>query len=171
MTIRVANLRDIPALITLFPAVQSLHAKAEPSLFTKRPLPKLVATEFRKMMEDPKALLILAEDDVPCGYAYAKFVDRDEGWFWLAHRVCYISHVVVHRDMRRRGVARSLVSRLLTEASARGYDRIELDVWSFNQDAKSAFQKLGFAVFNERMQYIKKPPNKPVQRTGARARR
>jgi hypothetical protein len=114
MNIRSADLRDIPALIELFPAVQSLHATAEPALFTKTPLPEVVATEFRRMMEDSNALLLIAEDTTPCGYAYAKFIDRDDGWFSHAHRVFYISHVVVQSDMRRRGVARSLISRLLS---------------------------------------------------------
>ncbi len=62
MTIRIADLHDIPALIALFRTVQSLHATAEPTLFTKEPLPEVVATEFRKMMEDSNALLLLAED-------------------------------------------------------------------------------------------------------------
>ncbi len=160
MTIRIAESRDIPAIVELFPTVQSLHAIAEPTLFTKEPLPEVVAAEFKKMSEDSDALLLLAEDPTPCGYAYAKFVDREEGWFWHAHRVCYISHVAVRSDRRRRGVARSLILRLLSEASARGYSRIELDVWRFNQDAKIAFQQLGFEVFNERMEFRKREPNK-----------
>ncbi len=36
----------------------------------------------------------------------------------------------------------------MDKANSRGYERIDLDVWSFNQDAQAAFQKLGIEVYN-----------------------
>ena len=170
MKIRIADVGDIPALIALFRSVHSLHATAYPTLFRIEPLEEVVATKFKKMIEDSAALLVLAEDPAPCGYIFAQFIDQEESWFWHAHRICNISHVVVRSDRRRRGVAGSLISRTLSEASARGYARIELDVWSFNSDAKNAFQKLGFEVFNERMEFRKKEPNQTPEPTAAAGR-
>jgi ribosomal protein S18 acetylase RimI-like enzyme len=52
---------------------------------------------------------------------------------------------------RKKGVAQQLLAALVAEADRREWSRIELDVWSFNQAAQTAFRRLGFATFNERM--------------------
>lgn len=167
MTIRTADLRDIPELVVLFRTVHSLHATALPALFTKEPPAKAVEAEFKQMVEDPKAMVLLAEDPSPCGYIYAQFLEREDSWFWRAGRICNIGHVVVRSDRRRKGVARALISRILSEASAKGYTRVELDVWSFNQEARTAFQKLGFQVFNERLEFRRIEPDHATPPTAA----
>jgi diamine N-acetyltransferase len=152
MKIRPANLPDVEDLVSLNGHVQSIHAAAVPSLFLNQPLAFEVASAFRKMLEDPAAVLLVAEEKLPCGYLYAQFYDRPENWFRPAFRICNISHISVHPDARRKGVARRLIAAIVAEAEKRGFNRIELDVWSFNQDARAAFKQLGFQVFNERME-------------------
>jgi ribosomal protein S18 acetylase RimI-like enzyme len=151
LTIRRATLCDLAVLVELNPHVQSLHARACPELFRQDPPPEEVAAAFEIMVEDSSALWLLAEIDRPAGYLYAQFRERPESWARPALRVCNISHLAVHPDFRRLGVARGLVSAIVTEADTRGFARIELDVWSFNHGARAALQRLGFAVFNERM--------------------
>jgi ribosomal protein S18 acetylase RimI-like enzyme len=151
LTICRATRCDLAVLADLNNHVQSLHARACPALFRHDPPPEEVAAAFEKMVEDPSALWLLAKTDRPAGYLYAQFRERPESWARPALRVCNISHLVVHPDFRRLGVARRLLSDIVTEAGTRGFARIELDVWAFNHRARAAFKRLGFAVFNERM--------------------
>lgn len=150
-TIRRATRRDLSALAALNMHVQSLHARACPELFRHDPPPEEVVAAFENMIEEPSALWLLAETDRPAGYLYAQFRERPESWARPVFRVCNISHLVVHPDFRRLGVARRLLSAIVAEAETRGFARIELDVWAFNHRARAAFKRLGFAVFNERM--------------------
>lgn len=152
MKIRSAGLPDIETLITLNSFVQSLHASAIPLLFKDKPAAADIATAFQKMLSDPSAIWLLAEDEQPLGYLYAQFHEREENWFRPATRICNISHIVVSPHARRKGVAKNLIAALAQEANQRGFTRIELDVWSFNHEARAAFIKLGFHVFNERME-------------------
>ena len=151
MRIRRSTREDVPALVDLNTIVQSLHADALPALFRKDCPRAVVMDAFERMLDDPKALWLIAEDKEPCGYIYAEFRDREESWFRPAHRICNISHIAVRRDHRKAGVARALIEAVRKEADVRGYRRIELDVWSFNGKARKAFEHLGFRVFNERM--------------------
>jgi ribosomal protein S18 acetylase RimI-like enzyme len=150
MNIRPATPLDLEALVSLNHHVQSLHAAAHPALFRGNAPHEETIAAFRKMIEDPAALWLLAETNQPAGYLYAQFHDRPQTWFRPAHRICNISHVAVHPSHRRLGIARQLVAALIVEADARGFGRIELDVWSFNQEARATFDRLGFEVFNER---------------------
>jgi ribosomal protein S18 acetylase RimI-like enzyme len=152
MNIRSATISDIDALISLNAYVQSLHAGAVPSLFRTHVPADQIASAFHKMIEDPTAVWLIAEQEVPSGYLYAQFHDRPENWFRPAFRVCNISHIAVHPQSRRKGVARRMIAALVEEADKRGFGRIELDVWSFNQEARETFTRLGFQVFNERME-------------------
>jgi ribosomal protein S18 acetylase RimI-like enzyme len=157
MTIRRATTDDLAVLMDLNDHVQSLHAAALPLLFRSSPPAAEVAAAFKRMIEDPMAVWLIAEEGCACGYLYAQFRNREKNWARPAFGVCNISHVAVHPDFRRRGVARSLVETILAEAQQRGFARIELDVWSSNAEARAAFGQLGFAVFNERMEYLGHP--------------
>ena len=52
---------------------------------------------------------------------------------------------------RRRGIARALFNELKRESDARGVIGIDLDVWSFNKQARQFFASLGFRGMMERM--------------------
>lgn len=153
MQIRVATTEDVPQLARLNGAVQRIHAHAVPKLFRGDAPRELVEAGFRDMVDDPSAFWLIAEDPEPVGYLYATFRNREETWCRPANRICNIGHVSIEREHQRHGVGRALVERLFQEAASRGFERIELDVWSFNAEAKEAFAHLGFRVFNERMVY------------------
>jgi len=152
MNIRLATTLDIDALVSLTGYVQALHATAIPLLFRSQPPDAEVASAFHKMIEAPHSIWFIAEQEVPCGYLHAQFYDRPENWCRPATRVCNIEGIVVHPQARRKGIARNLISALKKEAEKRGVSRIELEVWSFNQEARAAYKRLGFQVFRERME-------------------
>ncbi len=155
MKIRRATVSDTDTLLELYQEVQGLHAEALPELFLGPSPGPAECAVFQKWVEDPAALWLLAEQDGALGYLYAQFHDVGETFFRPALRVCNISQLSVRPESRRKGVARRLVSSLVEEADKLGFDRIELEVWSFNRGARAAFARLGFEVLNERMQLRK----------------
>ena len=53
---------------------------------------------------------------------------------------------------RQRGVARTLVERVLASARAQGVRDVQLTCWSFNAEAQAAFEALGFRPMTVRYQ-------------------
>ena len=151
MIIRHATVTDLPALVALNRIVHAAHAAAVPGTFQQDPPDPVVAAAFKSALEAPSAYWLLAEDEQAAGFLSAEFRQRPETWYMIPHRVCYISGIVVLPQFRRQGIARALLAALQREASLRGVTRIELDVWSFNAEARSAFGKLGFRSVMERM--------------------
>lgn len=170
LKIRAAGMRDIDALVSLSGHVQSLHAAAHPSLFRSRPPADEVAEAFGKMLENPGGVWLVAEDEAMCGCLYAQFHDRQENWCRPAFRFCNISHIVVHPDARRKGVARRLIDAIIEEAEKRGVQRIELEVWSFNQPAREVFRRLGFQMLSERME-LTRPSKATLTQPASKASR
>jgi diamine N-acetyltransferase len=151
MKIRVATVSDIPALISLNRIVHRTHAAAFPETFRQNPSDQEVAHAFQAAIEAPSSYWLLAEDEKANAFLSADFRRRDESWCLVAHPVCYIAGIVVAPNCRRKGVARALLAELKLEAIVRGVNRIELDVWTFNHEAKQAFSSLGFHSVMERM--------------------
>jgi ribosomal protein S18 acetylase RimI-like enzyme len=151
MTIRHATRKDVASLVALNRHVQQLHAKAQPSLFVRRSTDAAMKSAFRRLLQTKDSLWLIAEERSPLGYLFAQLHRRPSSCFRHAQLTCNICHIAVSPAARRRGIARGLLNHLVKEAAARGCERIELDVWSFNHEAKAAFSRLGFKVFNERM--------------------
>jgi ribosomal protein S18 acetylase RimI-like enzyme len=151
--IRKASAADLEAIIELSAFVQRQHADALPDLFKVSTDSQQTKEKFRGFLADPASLTLLAEEKQPIGYLWAQFQNRPEGWTQFGMRLLYVQHIAVAPQFRRKGVGRSLLTRAVEIARQQGIKRVELDVWSFNSEARRFYAKHGFAVFNERMAF------------------
>jgi ribosomal protein S18 acetylase RimI-like enzyme len=98
--------------------------------------------------------------DIDSSASIARFLERNAGLSFVAHEndqlvgavLCghdgrrgYIDHLAVHSAFRRRGIARSLVSRCLFHLMRNGIRRWNLFVLEDNHDARSFWTHLGWA--------------------------
>ena len=159
MKIRQATLSDVPALVALNRIVHALHAAALPRRFRQDPPDQMVADAFKAAIEAPSSYWLLAEEEQAAAFLSAEFRERAETWYGIPHHVCYVGGIVVAPRYRRRGIARAMLDNLKREANSRGVTQIELDVWTFNDDARRAFTQLGFHPVMERMVLSENDPN------------
>jgi diamine N-acetyltransferase len=151
MRVRNATNTDLDALLALNAFVQQQHADALPQLFKIPTKSQQTRKAFRNFVSNPDNLVLLAEDAKPTGYLFAQFQNRPASSVRFNLQLLYIHHMVVAPKFRRRGIAALLLSAALNAARSRGIRRVELDVWSFNSEAKKIYAKHGFEVFNEKM--------------------
>jgi ribosomal protein S18 acetylase RimI-like enzyme len=157
LRIRPAAPSDLDALLALHQEVQALHATALPALFRRDSPAAAARAAFQRSLDDPAALWFVADDGSPRGYLFASLHEVPETWVQPAFRLCEINHLVVQTKSRRRGLARRLVSTLRDVARQRGFDRIGLEVWRFNLEARQAFAQLGFQPLSERLELPRRP--------------
>ena len=144
-TIRAAVPGDEARLAVLNGFVHDLHVANRPEYF-KPTRAEHVSAWFRSILQKPAALIWIAEEDgVPVGYVLALLHEREENPFRSARRWCEIDQIAVNDTRRRRGIARTLVQRVLAEVRRRGIRDVEMSSWSFNEAAHAAFRRLGFA--------------------------
>jgi ribosomal protein S18 acetylase RimI-like enzyme len=151
MKLRRATLSDVPVLVSLNRETQDMHAAAFPGRFRRDTPEASVASAFSAMIDAPSSYWLVAEVGPPVGFLSAEFCVREESWCSVSRRVCYLAAIIVAHEFRRRGIARALLGELKREAGVRGVTDIELDVWAFNESARTAFTKLGFRSLMERM--------------------
>jgi GNAT superfamily N-acetyltransferase len=139
-----ATARDHDTFVELDGVVPALHAAAHPDLFKRdvvlRPAGSPSSSRGR-------ASLWLAYDcDRAVGYLYTEHKHRAETRFQHAPPS---STSITSRA--RGGIGTALLQHARDLTRDLGVRRIELDVSSFNADARRLFASAGFRVFNEKL--------------------
>jgi ribosomal protein S18 acetylase RimI-like enzyme len=132
--------------------VQAIHAAALPRRFKPPGSNTFPPSEVKALLAKPESILLLAHcGSDPAGYAYAELVRRPETSSVYASEVTYLHHISVAESFRKQGVARSLIDALRKRGAEFGITALALDVWSFNEGARSFFRRYGLSTYNERM--------------------
>jgi ribosomal protein S18 acetylase RimI-like enzyme len=152
IVIRKAREPDTDALSSLNADVQAIHAAALPGRF-KPPGPDTFAPNaVAVLLGQPENLLLIAEvDGIAAGYAYAEIVHRPETPFYYSFDMIHLHHIGVRPAHRRQGVGRALLDALRAAANDAGIELVTLDVWTFNEGARTFFRRHGFAPYSERL--------------------
>ena len=139
MEIRNAVVNDLDDLIALNDQVQSPHISLFPDMF--RPTDALAVDRwFKQQMDDAATSVLLAfENNRAIAYLVLRMDKRDSHVFEHARRCAYIDQVCVAVEFRNRGIARALIEEAKRRAAGKGMTRLELDVWSRNEEARTAF--------------------------------
>ena len=91
--------------------------------------------------------LVALDDDKVAGYIGSQTsIDETD-----------VMNVAVHPDSRRRGIAESLIIRLVEELKKRGSHALMLEVRSSNAPAIALYEKLGFTQVGCRKNYYRNP--------------
>jgi ribosomal protein S18 acetylase RimI-like enzyme len=151
MTIRDAIADDLDALVELNGEVQGIHVCLFPDVFHETEQSALRAWFMDQMADPSTTILVGLEEERIVAYLLLRIFRRESHVFCRGRNWAYVDHVSVAADFRRRGFGRLLVGEAARRAKHQGISRLELDVWSDNKAAKSAFEALGFKTFNEKM--------------------
>ncbi|HYY92324.1 MAG TPA: GNAT family N-acetyltransferase, partial [Candidatus Dormibacteraeota bacterium] len=96
----------------------------------------------------PEGFWVAEEDGRIVGYAYGYFKDAPDSVLrkYGATRVAYLASMAVDPRYRGKGIASSLLARLLDEFQKAGADLVLVDCPAEATSAKSIYDKLGFQV-------------------------
>jgi ribosomal protein S18 acetylase RimI-like enzyme len=152
VAIRRATTIDAELLSALNVDVQTIHWSALPTRFKPPGADTFPPTAAATLLAKPDNLVFIAEfDSLPVGYAYAEVVHRAETPFSYADDIVYLHHISIRPSYRKQGVGRALMDAVRSIASERGITAFALDVWTFNEDARSFFRRQGFTPYIERL--------------------
>lgn len=151
MQIRFATHADAEQVNALRRQVNDLHAIGEPAIFRYGFQKELQDHLFTFLDEADKAVLVAESADGIVGFACLQFVDRPETAYAHPRRYLHVGEFGVDENHRRQGIGRALFASIRETAKKRGYGRIELDVWSFNESAMRFYEAVGFRTYRNYM--------------------
>ncbi len=144
--VRFAKPEDAERINELRRQVNELHVNGRPHHFK---------AGFNKELQDHVYLYLTGgigyaavdeEEGQIRGMVLVDYIDRPESPYRYAERFAHIAEICVDEKHRRQGVGKALMDFVKADAKKKGFSRIELDVWSFN-DALAFYEAEGFTVF------------------------
>ena len=152
VTIRLAREEDLERVCALNEQVQALHVAGKPEVF--RPGDPEVRTAFmRAVLHDPEQVIAVAEVEGEVrGYAVLHAFRRPENPFMHERRFMDVDEFGVDEAYRRRGIGSALIRFAKDYAREKGFDRLELNMWSFNREALAFYEAEGFTTYRRFME-------------------
>ncbi len=153
MLIRFANESDLPRVNELRQQVNDLHVSGAPEIFRPGFNEELQQHLLMVFSSEDRAVLVAEGTDNIVGFACLKFVNRAESAYRKALHYLDVDEFGVDEGHRRQGIGRTLFERIRELAKERGYQRIELNMWSFNEGALRFYEAIGFRTYRRHMEY------------------
>ncbi|MBR4224274.1 MAG: GNAT family N-acetyltransferase [Oscillospiraceae bacterium] len=151
MHVRVAGRDDLTKVNELRRQVNDVHTAGEPGIF-KQGFGEDLRAYIYKIYDDPAKSIIVAEDEGEiCGFAVLLRFNKPESPYSRERRYLNVEEFGVDEAHRRKGVGRELMRYIRDTAKAEGFDRVELDMWEFNQGALAFYEDMGFTTYRRYM--------------------
>ena len=150
--IRYASRAELARVNELRAMVHALHAAGRPDIFRPEFSEALQQHVYAQFASDRADVIVALSGGTICGYTIAEYMERPQSAYNLARRYYHIEEFGVDAAYRRRGIARAMLAFCRQEAARRGFPRIELDLWAFNEDALAFYEAMGLRTYRRMME-------------------
>lgn len=153
MNIRFATEADIQQINSLRKQVSELHVQGKPEVFRPGFGDALQQHIHTLLKQENHAILVAETAEGIVGFACVKFVDSPGSPYRLPMRYLDVDEFGVDAAHRRQGIGRALFDEIRSLAREHDLNRIELNMWEFNESAKAFYEAIGFATYRRYMEY------------------
>ena len=150
---RLASANDMDRVNELRRIVNDLHVEGRPDIFKPGFGEEIRDWAANYLVWENNDILVCKRDGVIAGMVMVDYIDRPENAYNLARRFYHIAEICVDPAYRRQGVGREMMDHMKADAKKRGFDRIELDMWEFN-DALAFYEEMGFTTYRRYMHCV-----------------
>lgn len=142
--VRFAEEKALDKVNELRKQVNAIHVKGRPDIFKSGFGQELQNFVYVLLNDENRDILVVERDGVICGMACVEYVCKPETPYMMARDFYHVQEIAVDEAFRRQGVARELFEFMKEDAEKRKLNKIELDVWAFNESAIEFYAAMGF---------------------------
>lgn len=145
--VRYAEREELERVNEIRKMVSEVHVNGRPDIFRPGFCEELKDAVYQKFDSEDSDVIVALIDKTICGFEVVDYIDKPINPYSFARKYLHIEEFGVHEDYRRMGVATALVEFAKQEAAKKGYSRIELDMWEFNEGALKFYESVGFKTY------------------------
>lgn len=150
--VRYAVYEELERVNELRKQVNDVHVEGRPDIFRSgfnQELQDYLMTMWKD--ENTDVIVALRNEEI-CGFACVQYVHKPESPYSLARHFYHIEEFGVDAAHRRQKVASEMMEFIKLEARRKGYQKIELDMWEFNEPALRMYESAGFKTYRRYME-------------------
>ena len=152
ITVRPARREELERVNELRRMVNEVHVAGRPDIFKPGFCEALKQHVYDELDGADSDVLVALIDGAVCGFSTVQYIRRPESPYTLARDFYRVEEFGVDAACRRRGVASALVAYMKKDARDKGFERLELDVWAFNEGALAFYEAAGFSTYRRYME-------------------
>lgn len=149
--IRYARPDELERVNELRNMIREIHASARNDMFHRDMNDEFMKHVVSEYNSDDFDILVALIDDEVCGFAEVECFNKPASLYRMARQIYRIVDIGVDERYRRIGVATALLDTIRKDAIDKGFDRVELEMWEFNDSIKF-FEEEGFTTFRRFME-------------------
>ncbi len=154
LTVRLAEERDIPALMGLLAQVAAVHHNGRPDLFRGSTTKYSEADLAKLLADETRPVFVCEADGRVAGHAFCIRQQVLGDRLMTDALTLYIDDICVDEDCRRQGVGRALFEYVKAYARENGFYNLTLNVWALNQGALRFYESCGLVPQKVGMEMI-----------------
>ena len=147
--VRPARRDELTRVNDLRRMVSDVHVQGRPDIFRPGFCEALERHVYEEFDSEDSDIIVALVDGVIAGFATVQYIRRPESPYSFARDFYRVEEFGVDAAYRRQGVATALVDYMKNDAREKGFNRIELDAWTFNEGALTFYENAGFKVFRK----------------------
>lgn len=147
MIIRFAKENELVRVNELRKQVNDLHVEGEPDVFKEGFNDELRDHVYDIWNDSEQEIVVADSDGIICGFAVLHHIVKPATPFMYERDFMDVDEFCVDKEYRRQGVASEIITFIRKYAKERGFNRIELNMWEFNQDALAFYEAVGFKTY------------------------
>ena len=150
--VRPARENELERVNELRKQVNDLHVAGKPDVF-KPGFHEELRDYIHTIRNDPEQSIVVAQSDgTICGFAVLHHIHKPENPFMKERDFLDIDEFCVDEAFRRQGIASAMIAYIREFAKEKGFHRIELNMWEFNQGALAFYEAAGFRTYRRYME-------------------
>ncbi len=151
--IRFATKEDLSRVNEIRKQVHEVHYNGRPKIFRKDFCKELQDAIYNIWESEDSDVIVAIRNDEICGFASVKYILKPLSPYSMERKYYNIVEFGVDKQFRRQKVATELFEFIKIDAKDKGFDKIELDMWEFNQGALEFYESVGFSTYRRYMEY------------------
>jgi diamine N-acetyltransferase len=150
--VRRATANDYDNLCKVYDETDTLHRVNLPTIFKKPNGPPREKDDYLEVINDEDAGFFVAEvDEELVGFIHILVRDTPVFPVLIQQHYAVIDGIAIKSEFQNQGLGRILMEKAQEWAVIKGAEYIELNVYEFNENAISFYERLGYHTSSRRM--------------------
>lgn len=150
--IRYAQREECEAINKIRMQVNDIHVSGRPDIFRTDAWEKIKDIVYKRFDEDGSGVIVALLSNEIVGFAQVQYVCKPASPYNLERKFYHVEEFGVDEMHRRMGIATALMEFIKNDAKERGFSKVELDMWQFNDSALAFYEKTGFITYRRMME-------------------
>lgn len=152
MEIRFAREDELDRVNELRKQVNDLHVEGKPDVFKAGFNDELYNHIYDIWNDSEQEIVVADADGIICGFAVVHHIYKAENPFMFERDFIDVDEFCVDERFRRQGIATEIITFIKDYTKEKGFKRIELNMWEFNQGALEFYEAVGFNTYRRYME-------------------